>query len=137
MAYTMAVDGTNISASLGTVEFEGIGAGTRLIYTEQGAFFDGGDGPSSRKQGVEWTPRSSRGNARSVMTDVSNTQERTNAENHRRRPGFHKGAWWLIPNMRSWHAHHPQVAKHLTRMNRFVVCHSQNEICRIAHITLV
>jgi len=51
MAYTMAFDAKNISASLGTVEFEATGAGTRLIYTEQGAFFDGGDGPSSRKQG--------------------------------------------------------------------------------------
>jgi uncharacterized protein YndB with AHSA1/START domain len=51
MAYTMAFDGKNISASLGTVEFVPIGAGTRLIYTEQGAFFDGADGPSSRKQG--------------------------------------------------------------------------------------
>ena len=51
MAYTMAVDGKNISASLGTVEFEAAGAGTRLVYTEQGAFFEGGDGPSSRKQG--------------------------------------------------------------------------------------
>ena len=51
MAYTMAVDGKNISASLGTVEFEPAGAGTRLVYTEQGAFFDGADGPSSRKQG--------------------------------------------------------------------------------------
>ena len=53
MAYTMAVDGSNISASLGTVEFEAIAGGTRLIYTEQGAFFTGADGPSSRKQG--WT----------------------------------------------------------------------------------
>jgi uncharacterized protein YndB with AHSA1/START domain len=51
MAYTMAVGGKNISASLGTVEFEAIGAGTRLIYTEQGAFFDGADQPSSRRQG--------------------------------------------------------------------------------------
>ena len=51
MAYTMAFNGKNISASLGTVEFEAAGAGTRLIYTEQGAFFDGADGPSSRKQG--------------------------------------------------------------------------------------
>jgi uncharacterized protein YndB with AHSA1/START domain len=51
MAYSMAVDGKNISASLGTVEFEAIDAGTRLMYTEQGAFFDGLDGPSSRKQG--------------------------------------------------------------------------------------
>ena len=53
MAYTMAVDGKSISASLGTVEFEVIGAGTRLTYTEQGAFFEGADKPSSRKQG--WT----------------------------------------------------------------------------------
>ena len=51
MVYTMAFDGKNISASLGNVEFETVGAGTRLIYTEQGAFFDGADGPSSRKQG--------------------------------------------------------------------------------------
>jgi uncharacterized protein YndB with AHSA1/START domain len=51
MAYTMAVDGKNISASLGTVEFEASGGGTRLIYTEQGAFFAGSDGPSLRKQG--------------------------------------------------------------------------------------
>jgi uncharacterized protein YndB with AHSA1/START domain len=51
MAYTMAIDGANISASLGTVEFEAIGAGTRLIYTEQVAFFDGADGSSLRKQG--------------------------------------------------------------------------------------
>jgi uncharacterized protein YndB with AHSA1/START domain len=51
MAYTMAIDGANISASLGTVEFEAIGAGTRLIYTGQVAFFDGADGSPLRKQG--------------------------------------------------------------------------------------
>ena len=51
MAYTMAIAGTIISASLGTVEFEASGSGTRLIYTEQGAFFDGIDGPASRSQG--------------------------------------------------------------------------------------
>ena len=47
----MAVDATIISASLGTVELEADGDGTRLIYTEQGAFFDGAGGPPSRKQG--------------------------------------------------------------------------------------
>jgi uncharacterized protein YndB with AHSA1/START domain len=51
MAYTMAFNGKNISASLGTVEFVPIGPRTRLIYTEQAAFFDGADGPASRKQG--------------------------------------------------------------------------------------
>ena len=56
MAYTMAIDGVNISASLGTVEFKASGAGTRLIYTEQAAFFDGADGPSSRKQGWHGAP---------------------------------------------------------------------------------
>jgi hypothetical protein len=33
------------------VELEAAGAGTRLVYTEQGAFFEGANGPSSRKQG--------------------------------------------------------------------------------------
>jgi uncharacterized protein YndB with AHSA1/START domain len=51
MAYTMTVDGAIISASLGTVEFEASGSRTRLIYTEQGAFFNGADGPASRTQG--------------------------------------------------------------------------------------
>jgi len=51
MAYTMTVGGAAISASLGTVEFEAAGAGTRLIYTEQGAFFDGPEGPASRRHG--------------------------------------------------------------------------------------
>ena len=51
MAYTMAIDGVNISASLGTVEFEAIGARTRLVYTEQGAFFDNADGAPSRRHG--------------------------------------------------------------------------------------
>jgi uncharacterized protein YndB with AHSA1/START domain len=51
MAYTMSVDGKNISGSLGTVEFEPVRAGTRLIYTEQGAFLDGADGASSRERG--------------------------------------------------------------------------------------
>ena len=51
MAYTMAIDGANISASLGTVEFEAIAARTRLIYTEQAAFFEGADGPPLRRHG--------------------------------------------------------------------------------------
>lgn len=51
MAYTMGIDATIISASLGTVEFQADGRRTRLIYTEQGAFFDGTSGPPSRRQG--------------------------------------------------------------------------------------
>ncbi len=70
MAYTMAIDGTTISASLGTVEFEAIATGTRLIYTEQGAFFDATEGPSSRKQG--W-----RGLLESLATNLGKAPDRT------------------------------------------------------------
>lgn len=46
IAYTMFVNDSPISASLATIEIEsakaGDKAGARLIYTEQGAFFEGG-----------------------------------------------------------------------------------------------
>ena len=51
-SYTMHVDGKRISVSLATVEFEPAGAGTRLIFTEQGAYLDGFDGPGGREQGT-------------------------------------------------------------------------------------
>lgn len=50
-AYTMTIGGNRISASLATTEFEPAGAGTRLIYTEQGAFLDGHDNPAQRESG--------------------------------------------------------------------------------------
>jgi uncharacterized protein YndB with AHSA1/START domain len=43
---------TRISVSLATVELEGEGGGTRVIYTEQGAFLDGEDKPEYREQGT-------------------------------------------------------------------------------------
>ncbi len=51
-SYDMYMDETRISASLATVEFKPEGAGTRLIYTEQGAFLDGHDNPAQREQGT-------------------------------------------------------------------------------------
>lgn len=51
-AYDMTADGTRISVSLATVEFKPSGEGTRLIYTEQDAFFDGGDSVESREHGT-------------------------------------------------------------------------------------
>jgi uncharacterized protein YndB with AHSA1/START domain len=51
LAYTMAVGGRRISASLATVEFVPEGDGTRLVFTEQGAFFEGSDGPELREKG--------------------------------------------------------------------------------------
>ncbi|MES2035873.1 MAG: SRPBCC family protein [Pseudomonadota bacterium] len=40
-AYEMTVGGTRISASLTTVELRPEGKGTRLVFTEQGAYFAG------------------------------------------------------------------------------------------------
>jgi uncharacterized protein YndB with AHSA1/START domain len=50
-AYTMTVGDKRISVSLATVEIAPSGDGTRLVYTEQGAFFDGADKPEGREAG--------------------------------------------------------------------------------------
>jgi uncharacterized protein YndB with AHSA1/START domain len=50
-AYDMYLDDARISVSLATVELEPAGAGTRLVFTEHGAFFPGGDTPEQREQG--------------------------------------------------------------------------------------
>jgi uncharacterized protein YndB with AHSA1/START domain len=51
LAYTMTVGDKRISVSLATVEITPSGDGTRLVYTEQGAFFDGADKPAGREAG--------------------------------------------------------------------------------------
>lgn len=51
MAYTMTLGDRRISASLATVEFLLTEKGTDLIFTHQGAFFEGADGPQRREQG--------------------------------------------------------------------------------------
>lgn len=55
IAYTYSLDRdeTRISVSVTTVEFQKSATGTRLIYTEQGAFFDGEDKPEYREQGTK------------------------------------------------------------------------------------
>jgi uncharacterized protein YndB with AHSA1/START domain len=50
--YDMYLDKTRISVSLATVEFKPKGTGTRLIYTEQGAFLDAFDKPALRESGT-------------------------------------------------------------------------------------
>jgi uncharacterized protein YndB with AHSA1/START domain len=50
--YAMYMNGTRISVSLATVELKPDGAGTQLMYTEQGAFLDGWDDAGSREQGT-------------------------------------------------------------------------------------
>jgi uncharacterized protein YndB with AHSA1/START domain len=50
-ASTMTVGERRISASLATVEFLTSEKGTDLIFTHQGAFFEGADGPEMREAG--------------------------------------------------------------------------------------
>jgi len=51
--YDMHLDDVRISVSLATIELEpGEGGGTRLVYTEQGAYLDGHDVPEQREQGT-------------------------------------------------------------------------------------
>jgi uncharacterized protein YndB with AHSA1/START domain len=49
--YAMDRNGARFSVSLATVEFKPVAKGTRLIFTEHGAFFDGADGPKMREAG--------------------------------------------------------------------------------------
>jgi uncharacterized protein YndB with AHSA1/START domain len=50
-AYRMTMGPNPLSASLTTVELFPSGDGTRLTYTEQGAFFDGADSVQGREVG--------------------------------------------------------------------------------------
>jgi uncharacterized protein YndB with AHSA1/START domain len=49
--YSMDRNGVRFSVSLATVEFKASGKGTRLILTESGAFFGGGDDIKMREAG--------------------------------------------------------------------------------------
>ena len=50
--YDMHLDEQRISVSLATVELKSAGQGTRLVYTEQGAYLDGLDSPDQRQSGT-------------------------------------------------------------------------------------
>jgi uncharacterized protein YndB with AHSA1/START domain len=51
LAYTMSVNGARISASLATFELQSTPEGTRLVFTDQGAYLENSDGPDLRKHG--------------------------------------------------------------------------------------
>lgn len=51
--YSMDRDGVRFSVSLASVELSEAGSGTRLVFTEHGAFFDGADGIKMREAGWE------------------------------------------------------------------------------------
>jgi uncharacterized protein YndB with AHSA1/START domain len=50
--YDMHMDDRRISVSVATVELQPAGTGTRLLFTEQGAFLDGLDTPAQREEGT-------------------------------------------------------------------------------------
>ena len=50
--YDMHLDGVRISVSLATAEFQPERGGTRLVFTEQGAFLDGYEISAQREQGM-------------------------------------------------------------------------------------
>lgn len=52
IAYSMTIGGNRISSSLATMEFEAEGKGTKLKFTEQGAFLDGHDKVADREEGT-------------------------------------------------------------------------------------
>jgi uncharacterized protein YndB with AHSA1/START domain len=51
IVYTMTLGDRRISSSHATMEFLPSESGTELIFTEQGAFFEGADGPQIREEG--------------------------------------------------------------------------------------
>jgi uncharacterized protein YndB with AHSA1/START domain len=52
--YEMYADGARISVFVATIEFADAEFGTKLSYTEQGAYLDGLDLPEDRQGGTEW-----------------------------------------------------------------------------------
>ena len=51
--YTLDSDDKRLSVSIVTIEFFPTEDGTKLVYTEQGAFFDGLDTPEIREHGTQ------------------------------------------------------------------------------------
>jgi uncharacterized protein YndB with AHSA1/START domain len=51
--YDMHIGENRISVSLATIEFKKAGKGTRMLFTEQGAFLDAFDNPKVREEGTK------------------------------------------------------------------------------------
>ena len=51
LSYEMSIEGTRISISLATTELEAVDGGTRLVFTEQGAYLGDDDQTASREEG--------------------------------------------------------------------------------------
>lgn len=53
-AYNLFVSGVKLSSSFTVVELTTVPEGTKLTFTETGAFFDGHEKPALREQGTGW-----------------------------------------------------------------------------------
>jgi uncharacterized protein YndB with AHSA1/START domain len=53
-SYNMFADGQKLSSSLTVVELTAVPEGTKLTFTETGAYFDGHEKPSQREEGSGW-----------------------------------------------------------------------------------
>lgn len=51
-SYDMKMNDERISVSLATIQLEAVDGGTRLTFTEQGAYLDGLDTPEAREHGT-------------------------------------------------------------------------------------
>jgi uncharacterized protein YndB with AHSA1/START domain len=51
LTYTMSIAGRRISSSQATFELLPQGKGTHLVFTDQGAYLEGADGPAMREEG--------------------------------------------------------------------------------------
>jgi uncharacterized protein YndB with AHSA1/START domain len=51
-SYDMKMNDERISVSLATIQLEPVDGGTRLMFTEQGAYLDGLDTPEAREHGT-------------------------------------------------------------------------------------
>ena len=51
-AYDLYIDEQRVSVSLATIELAAVGSGTRMTFTEQGAFLDGLEDPAEREHGT-------------------------------------------------------------------------------------
>lgn len=70
-AYDLLLDGRLISVSLTTVEVRPDGDGTRLVFTEHGAFFDDLEDPAEREHGTRMTRKRLPGSAMLCLTPAS------------------------------------------------------------------
>lgn len=50
--YALQLGDVRISVSLATLELRAVGRGTKLVFTEQGAYLDGYDGAREREEGT-------------------------------------------------------------------------------------